>query len=172
MSIEKEILPEGKPEQIRYIEIDEVPDIEQFVQEIMDLPIEEQIGRISSFVKSKLKNALNPKNKHLPDEEKTKIKESLDRSKIKKMSQVLATGYGVCVEYNALAEMIFDKLRIPCEFKSGQMGDGPKHTFLDISVNDEWQIFDPYAEVYLSDIGRPELTRFGEEYYKSSNTNK
>lgn len=161
---------QNKVEQIRHIELDVVPDVEKFIQEIESLPIEEQVSRINLFVKEKLKNAIAPNIGDLPAEEKIKVDESLDRSETRKMSEVLELGYGVCVEYNALAKTMFDKLGIPCEFKSGQMGDGPKHTFLDIEVNGKWEIFDPFAEVYLADIDRSELTRFDDAYYESSNS--
>jgi len=173
MSIESGPQSEGqnKKEQIRHIELDVVPDVEEFVQKIESLPIEGQVSYINSFVKEKLKNAIAPNIGDLPEEEKAKVDESLDRSETRKMSEVLTLGYGVCVEYNALAKTIFDKLGIPCEFKSGQMGDGPKHTFLDIEINGTWEIFDPFAEVYLADVGRSELKRFDDAYYELSNSN-
>ncbi len=154
-------------ERVLHIEIDEIPDIEKLVTGIRLLPIEEQLIGVSLFIKSKFKNALSPHNKNLPQEEKDKIQQVLTQEP-KKLSEALCLGYGVCVEYHVLGKSIFDKLGIPCKFQTGWVPGGPGHTFLDIQVGGKWQIFDPYAEVYLSDAGRPDLKLLTPGYYDSS----
>ena len=67
-------------EQVLYIEIDDIPDVEEFVASIKNLPTEEQLVRISDFIKSKFKNAISPHNKNLPQVEKIKLKKCLDKN--------------------------------------------------------------------------------------------
>lgn len=162
---------EKPTERVLYLELDEIPDVEEFVVGIKNLPIEEQLDRVSDFIKSKFKNAISPHNKNLPQEEKDKIQRVL-KQEPKKLSEALCLEYGVCVEYHVLGKSIFDKLGIPCKFQKGRVPGGPGHTFLDIQMNGKWQIFDPFAEVYLSDAGRPDLKLLTPGYYESSESKK
>jgi len=111
-------------EKVLYIEIDKIPEVENFIDEIKNLPIEEQLGKVSDFIKSKFKNAISPHNKNLPQEEKDKIQKVL-KQEPKKLSEALCLGYGVCVEYHALGKTIFDKLGIPCKFQKGSVPGRP-----------------------------------------------
>lgn len=155
---------------ILHIELDETPEVDYFVHEIKELSVREQIVRTSEFIKSKLKNAISPDSRTLPSAEQAKIARVLRQDEGIRLSEVLQLGYGVCVEFHALGKLVFDKLGIPCEFKTGSIGRGPDHTYLDIEVDSEWEIFDPFAEVYLRDIGHPESKLFHEGYYRSSNS--
>ncbi|MDD5725952.1 MAG: hypothetical protein PHC53_00870 [Patescibacteria group bacterium] len=158
-------------EKILHLEIDEVPEVDEFVGRVKDLPIEEQLVEVSKFIKSNFKNAISPHTDKLPKEEREKVNRVL-RQEPKTLSGALCLEYGVCVEYHVLGKAILDKLSIPCKFKKGVVAGSPGHTFLDVQVNGAWQIFDPFAEVYLSDLGRPDLKRFDPIYYKSSETKK
>ncbi len=73
----------------------------------------------------------------------------------------------MCLDYNILGKAIFDKLGIPAELKVGDIGQGPKHTFLDIQIAGKWVIFDPFAEVFLKERGS-NSTLFQDEYYVTS----
>lgn len=156
---------------IRNIELDEVPEVNSFVQQMGSLPVDEQLKLTSAFIKSKLKNAMPVNAKQLPAEEQEKIKKVFDQMTPKKLSECLENGYGVCLDYNALGKLIFDKLGIPAEFKVGRIGSGPKHTYLDIYVGGAWQIFDPFAEVFMQERGS-ESKLFHSGYYSDSLTNK
>ncbi len=158
-----------EPQRILHIEMDEVPEVSTFVQEVASLSVGEQIQRTSDFIKFQFKNAISPSNRSLPPEEQEKIRKIFDQSTPKKLSECLG-GYGVCVEYHVLGKNIFDKLGIPAEFKTVKIEGGPSHTYLDIEVDGAWQIFDPFAEVYLSDAGNTRSRLFSSDYYKSSRT--
>lgn len=158
---------ENKKTTILHIEVDEIPKVDAFVEEIRDLSVEEKLERVSDFIKSNFKNAISPSVRDLPSEEREKVNKILDQRNIKKLSECLELGYGVCVEYHVLGKSIFDKLGIPCEFKTGKVEGGPGHTFLDIQVDGKWQIFDPFAEVYLKERGSS-AKLFNPVYYISS----
>lgn len=157
-------------ERILYLEIDTTPEIEEFVSEIVNLSTEEKLIKVSEFIKSKFKNAISPHNIKLSKKELQKIQRVL-KQEPKKLSKALSLEYGVCVEYHVLGKAIFDKLGIPCEFKKGRMPGGSGHTFLDVQINGEWQIFDPFAEVYLNDTGEHNLKLLSPVYYESSKSN-
>lgn len=156
---------------IRNIELDEVPEVNSFVQQVISLPVDEQLELTSAFIKSKLKNAMPLNARELSVEEQAKIKKVFDQVTPKKLSQCLENGYGVCLDYNALGKLIFDKLGIPAEFKVGMMDSGPKHTYLDINVGGAWKIFDPFAEVFMQERGSKSKL-FHNDYYYDSATNK
>lgn len=159
--------PQG-PVKILHITIDEVPAVAAFVASIKGLPIEEQIAQTSRFIQLSFINALSPNNISLLDGE-LGVKLSAEKT----LSEALALQYGVCVEYHVLGKTIFDQLDIPCKFQSGRLsGEGPGHTYLDVQVNGKWQIFDPFAEVYLRDMGRPDLKLLAAGYYAASETKK
>lgn len=169
MNIESQPRPEEnvEPKKILHIEIDEIPEVDIFINNIESLPIEEKLEKVSEFIKSKFKNAISPDARNLPAEERKKIDEVFDQKKSRKLSRCLELGYGVCVEYHVLGKAIFDKLGIPCEFKTGRLENGPGHTFLDIQIDVKWGIFDPFAEVYMSERGSSSKL-FHPDYYLSS----
>jgi hypothetical protein len=51
------------------------------------------------------------------------------------------------------------------------MDNGPKHTYLDINVDGVWQIFDPFAEVFMEERGQKNKL-FHSDYYSDSITHK
>ncbi len=169
------IIPTAEIEQvkekprIRNIELDEIPEVNNFVEGIMQLDTEEKLNAVSTFIKSKLKSALPVNSKELSDVERAKINTVFDQKTPKKLSECLLVGYGVCLDYNALGKVIFDKLGIPAEFKVGDLGRGPKHTYLDIEIDGAWQIFDPFAEVFMQERGSSSKL-FSTDYYTGSRT--
>ena len=61
------------------IELDDTPEINSFVAEIASLPIEEQIGHVADFIKSKFKSAIPVNINTVPEEEREKIKKVFDQ---------------------------------------------------------------------------------------------
>lgn len=169
MSIESQPQSEENIEskKILHIEIDEIPEVDTFIHSIESLSIEEKLEKVSEFIKSKFKNAISPDARNLPPAEREKISEVFDQKNMRKLSRCLELGYGVCVEYHVLGKAIFDKLGIPCEFKTGRLQGGPGHTFLDIQIDGKWHIFDPFAEVYMNERGSSSKL-FHPDYYLSS----
>ncbi len=155
-----------EPMRVLHIEMDDVLAVDEFVASIATLPVREQVSLAGAFIKSQFKSAIPPDSTVLSPEEKMQVAKVFDQRTVKKLSACVG-GYGVCVEYHALGKAIFDKLGIPNEFMIGRVDGGLSHTYLDIQVDGQWEIFDPFAEVYLSDRKSPG-TRFMADYYTKS----
>lgn len=153
-------------QQVLHIEMDEVPAVDEFVASVAMLPVREQVSLAGAFIKSQFKSAMPPDSTVFSPEEKAQIAQVFDQGKVKKLSTCVG-GYGVCVEYHVLGKAIFDKLGIPNEFMIGRVDGGLSHTYLDIQIDGRWEIFDPFAEVYLSDR-KSTATRFMADYYTKS----
>lgn len=155
-----------EPQQVLHIEMDDVPAVDEFVTSIASLPVREQVSLAGAFIKSQFKSAMPPDPSRLSSEEQAQIAQVFDQRTTKKLSSCVG-GYGVCVEYHALGKAIFDRLGIPNEFMTGKVDGGLSHTYLDVQVDGQWEIFDPFAEVYLSDR-KSAGTRFMADYYTKS----
>lgn len=155
-----------EPRRLLHIELDEVPAVNEFVASIVAHPVRDQVLLTGEFIKSQMKSAMPPDSVVLTPEEREQITQVFDQGKVKLLSACIG-GYGVCVEYHALGKAIFDKLGIPNEFMIGRVEGGLSHTYLDIQVDGQWEIFDPFAEVYLSDR-KSTATRFMADYYTKS----
>lgn len=155
-----------EPKRVLHIEMDDVPAVDEFVTSIASLPVREQVSLAGAFIKSQFKSAMPPDPSRLSSEEQAQIAQVFDQRTTKKLSSCVG-GYGVCVEYHVLGKAIFDKLGIPNEFMTGRVEGGLSHTYLDIQIDGQWEIFDPFAEVYLSDR-KSTATRFMADYYTKS----
>lgn len=155
-----------EPKRVLHIEMDHVPAVDEFVASVVMLPVREQVSLTGAFIKSQFKSAMPPDSTVLSPEERAQVAQVFDQGKAKKLSTCVG-GYGVCVEYHALGKAIFDKLGIPNEFMIGRVEGGLSHTYLDIQIDGKWEIFDPFAEVYLSDR-KSSATRFMVDYYTKS----
>lgn len=162
---------EMEEEKIINITLDEPEMVMSFVKSLKEkgLNQERMVVPVSDFIKKSLKNAMNPAYKNAGNEVRDKILWVYNQGKEKSLSSVLENGYGVCLDFHALAAKIFSLLGIRYEFKVGSLPIGPKHTYLDIYIDGKWRIFDPFAEVCLSDEGK-EAGLFTKEYYSESNT--
>lgn len=102
--------------------------------------------------------------KSLPLEEQKKVDSMLNQQSIKTLSSVLSNEYGLCVDFHALACAILRKLNVIYFFRIGRIPGVPaSHTYLDVLVDGEWKIYDPFAEVFKKDGGN-----MPDEYYKGS----
>lgn len=152
---------------IENIEIDEVQVVESFVEEHLYKPQQEQLEAVRSFLISHLKNALNPRDK-VPKEIEDRI---WDQESVKQLSLVLQDQYGVCVEWHVVSQVLLNRVGIETVFRIGEIPNAPLHTYLDVKIDRTWQIFDPFAERYLADVGSTG-TQFQDEYYKDSFSKK
>lgn len=151
---------------VLHIELDEIPEVDAFVEEIRKIPLTEQLARISVFIGLKLKNGIKAlrEKKSLPPEEHEKIDRMLNQQSIKTLSSVLSNEYGLCVDFHALACSILRKLNVIHFFRIGRIPYvSASHTYLDVLVNGRWQIYDPFADVFKKDGGN-----MPDEYYKGS----
>ncbi|MCX6755548.1 MAG: hypothetical protein NT068_03395 [Candidatus Nomurabacteria bacterium] len=147
---------------IENIEIDQVAIVEKFAEDIMWKSKREQLEATREFLRKNLKNALNPKEK-VPDDIQKRI---WDQDKTKTLSTVFNDKYGVCVEWHVVGQVVLNKVGMETVFKTGYVG-GVGHTYLDVKIDKKWEIFDPFAEKFLEDIGQKGST-FQDEYYKDS----
>ncbi len=151
---------------IHNIEIDTVQEIEDFcTSEVLWKPKAEQLEAVHEFLEEHLRNAICP-NVYI----EKKIHDRIwDQESVKKLSQIFKDqqGYGVCLDWHAVAQVILEKLGIETIFRVGTVPGGPAHTYLDVKIDGWWKIFDPFAERYLYDTGQGG-ERFQSEYYKES----
>lgn len=153
---------------IENIEIDEVEEIEKFCDaEILYKPQREKLDAVRGFLRDHLRNALN-RNEKIPEDI---LKRIWDQDSIKKMSQVFQDKYGVCLDWHVVAHAVLGRLGIESVFRTGRIPNGPGHTYLDVKIDRKWEIFDPFAEKYLEDVGS-KGTQFQDAYYKDSFTKK
>ena len=177
MDLKEEVNPtvetwQASPEEgvrIRNILIDDIPEVNAEVQKMKGQPMREQVARVSAFIKSKFRNAMPADKGKLSEADYKRIEKVFDQTTPKKLSECITLGFGVCLEFHVLGKAFFDKLGIPAEFKNGGLGHGPKHTYLDILVESVWEVFDPFAEVYMEERGQ-ENKRFHPGYYTESRT--
>ena len=87
------------------------------------------------------------------------------------MSQVFQDKYGVCLDWHIVAHAVLGKLGVESVFRTGRVPNSPGHTYLDVKIDRKWEIFDPFAEKYLEDVGY-KGNKFQDEYYKDSFTKK
>ncbi len=153
--------------QIENIEIDNVEEIENFCTADMTFKSKrEQLNAVREFLKSHLHNALDQK-AQITDDVSKRI---WDQETTKKLSQVIQDKYGVCLEWHVVASTLLSKLGVENVFKTGRVPNGPGHTYLDVKIDKKWEIFDPFAEKYLEDLGH-NGNKFQNEYYKDSLSN-
>ncbi len=151
---------------IENIEIDEVEEIEKFCDaKMLYKPEREKLNAVREFLRTHLRNAMN-RNEKIPEDI---LKRIWDQDSPKKMSQVLQDQYGVCLDWHVVGHAILGKLGVESVFRTGRVPNGPGHTYLDVKINGKWEIFDPFAEKYLEDVGS-KGTQFQDAYYKDSFT--
>jgi hypothetical protein len=149
---------------IENIEIDDVAVIDEFCTKVGDKTEREKLDATNVFLQTHLKNALSD-NAVMPKDVKERI---WDQDTPKKLSQVFSDKYGVCLEWHAAGKAVLDKLGIETVFRVGTVPDGPTHTYLDVKIDGNWEVFDPFAEQYIKELGGTGK-RFQKEYYKNSN---
>ena len=159
---------EGRPERIENIEIDQVQAIENFCQQRDAQSEREKLTSVRIFLRTVLRNAIAP-GVRIPPEVESRI---WDQETIKKLSQVFTDRYGVCVEWHVVGQVILKRIGIEAIFRTGVIPGAPGHTYLDVKIDGQWEIFDPFAEKYLEDIGHQGQKQFQEEYYRDSLTRK
>ncbi|MFC1624774.1 transglutaminase domain-containing protein [Patescibacteria group bacterium] len=160
-------IPNNEAERISNIEIDEVTEINDYCETIINKTEREKLDAVGNFLKNHLINALK-EGVQMAKEVEQRV---FNQEKPKKLSQVLEDKWGVCLDWNAVGKAMLDKLGIENVFRTGQYPGGPKHTYLDVKINDNWEIFDPFAEQYIKDNGGTG-TRFQWIYYIDSNAEK
>jgi len=145
-----------------------VEEIENFCDaEMLYKPQREQLNAVRDFLRTHLRNALN-KNEKIPEDI---LKRIWDQDAAKKMSQVFQDKYGVCLDWHIVAHAVLGKLGVESVFRTGRVPNSPGHTYLDVKIDRKWEIFDPFAEKYLEDVGY-KGNKFQDEYYKDSFTKK
>jgi hypothetical protein len=160
------MMPE-KMESIHNINITQVPEL------LLQTAVEHRQGNFESklnvtreFLKENMKNALTEP--AMPTDIARRV---WDQSTGKTLSEVLELKYGVCLDYHVVAAVLLSKLNIQTLFQTGEVPNGPKHTYLDVlnPETNQWEIFDPFAEDYLKANGSAGKT-FQNAYYTNSKT--
>lgn len=157
----------GPRNRIRHIEIDEVSAIEELCGAIRDMPPNMQLDAVREFLNNNLLNALDP-GVDIPKDVEARV---WNQRTTKALSTVLNDKYGVCLDWHVVGQAILNKLGIETIFQVGEIEHGPKHTYLDVKINNKWEIFDPFAEDYLRARGYSGK-QFQKGYYLNSNAYK
>ena len=165
MSDFKELV--GPRNRIRNIEIDEVQAVENLCEAARGMPERQQLEVVEEFLQRNMLNALNP-NAQISPEIRKRV---WDQKTTKALSIVLEDRYGVCLDWHVVGQAILNKLGIETVFQVGKVADGPAHTYLDVKIEDKWEIFDPFARQYLADRG-VSGKQFQSEYYLNSKAYK
>ena len=139
----------GPRNKIENIEVDEVQIVDDLCDAIRGYPKRKQLKAISDFLNMHLLNALES-NAKIPQEIKNRV---WDQQTTKALSTVLKDRWGVCLDWHVVGQAILNKLGIETVFQVGRIPRGPAHTYLDVKLDEKWEVFDPFAERYLRDQG-------------------
>jgi hypothetical protein len=156
-----------KIQKIENIEVDDVAVIDEFCSKVSSKSEREKLDAVRSFLKDNLKNALK-EGADIPEDVQRRI---WDQKTPKKLSQVFQDKYGTCLDWHAAGYVVLNKLGIETVFRSAYIPGGPGHTYLDVKIDNKWEVSDPFAEQYIKDCGGTG-GRFQREYYRDSNAEK
>lgn len=103
----------------------------------------DKVRLASKLAKSHLLDALNPTQTDI--QSIVAVGNALAREST--MSEILEGGYGVCKHFNAYALVALEEMGV-----QGVLFGNPDyhHTFLYVNVDGEWEVADPFAEVFFA----------------------
>ncbi len=154
---------------IHNINIEKIPEVLQSIAtEHLDDDFPAKLNVARQFLSENMKNALTDPG--MPQQIAARV---WDQSSGKTLSAVLELKYGVCLDYHVVAAVLLSKLNVQTLFQTGEVPNGPKHTYLDVfnPETNQWEIFDPFAENYLKAKGSSGRT-FQSGYYSKSKTHQ
>ncbi len=124
---------------------------------------QQKITFAERYVKSKLKDAIFAKsNSQTYSQHQTAIDRVLTSEEPRRISEVLAGGYGVCPDFQAVELALLDQMRMEAYLAGNP---SKQHLFLFVKQDGKWVVSDPFAENYFETRG-VNSTRFSPDYYQ------